>query len=512
MSRASCNPCPSATVVNHMYLSSRRRCASGIGPRSSSDSRQRLRMIALLAAVALAVVGLRYANLSLTDQSLVDIREMPDSVVSAGFSLSAEREVEIHVASSDEIRFLEENTTSVLANLRRLAVFDARTKDVVWDIRNESVGRGNDGAISYAGSITLPEGQYILTCSVGTEARRQRNSGWVSWLDADREVQFVDGDSGSNERDFLVTVTGRGKKLSASEVVAAIEAPVEPAERVERESPRSAGSNTRRGTDSDDRRAGDVLVDLTKLEDDEAKFALFSLAQRTDLRVHAVGEGTSGEMNDYGWIVNTGNGRTVWEMRYQDTEHAGGDRKNRFVDETISLRRGNYVVYFVTDDSHSYDDWNAREPSDEKAWGITITEAGGRSDRGAENDRVDDQWTVVAQLTDIRDDVLRRTHFTLDRRTPVRVYALGEGDRNQMYDYAWVEDGDSRSTIWEMTFRNSEHAGGASKNRLVDTTGWLPAGEYILRYASDDSHSPDSWNDDPPHDQRNYGVTVFVER
>ena len=81
-----------------------------------------------------------------------------------------------------------------------------------------------------------------------------------------------------------------------------------------------------------------------------------------------------------------------------------------------------------------------------------------------------------------------------------------------MYDYAWVENAETHETIWEMKYRDSEHAGGASKNRLVASTGWLPAGDYVLRYRSDDSHSPESWNEDPPDDERHYGVTVFVER
>lgn len=469
-------------------------------------------MVALVIVVALAVVGLRFANLSLIDQRLVDIREMPDSVVSAGFSLSADRELEITISSFNQVRFVEGNSSSVLANLHQLYVVDARTKEVVWDFRDESVGQDAEGAFAFEGTIALPEGLYILTCSVSAERRRQQSGSWVSWLDEDREVQSLEGDSEPEARDFHVTITGRGKKLSASEVVAAIESPPVPVERVEREVSRRSERVISRDSDAGETSRGGVLVDLTELEDEEAKFGHFSLRRTTDVRVYAIGEGTSSEMYDYGWIVNTANGRTVWEMRYNDTEHAGGDRKNRLVDTTFSLRRGEYVVYFITDDSHSYDDWNAREPHDEEGWGIKVTVAADEDDR--RNNRVgnDDRWTVLAQLTGIRDDVRRRTYFTVDRRTKVRVYAIGEGDRSEMYDYAWVEDADTRSTIWEMTYRNTEHAGGASKNRIIDATGWLPAGEYILRYRSDDSHSPESWNADPPRDRRNYGVTLFVER
>jgi hypothetical protein len=463
-------------------------------------------MVVLVVAAVLAVVGLRQVNLSLLDQRLVDIREMPDSVVSAGFSLSTDRELEIDVSSVDQVRYVEGSSNSVLANLRSVFLVDASTKETVWDMRDESVRRGADGVLAYQGTIALPEGQYILTCSVTEERRRQQDGSWVSWLDGERGVQGTDTESDRASYDFHITVTGKGRQLSSSEVIAAIKAPVEPVTRADRETSSRTARTRTRGNDAGDNRRGGLLADLTRLGDDEAKFGQFSLRQRTEVRVYAVGEGMNGEMYDYGWIVNTANGRTVWEMRYEDTERAGGNGKNRLVDTTLSLRRGNYVAYFVTDASHSYDDWNARAPENEEGWGIRVTEANGMGVRE------DDQWTAIAQLTEIRDDVRRRAYFTLERRSRVRVYALGEGDRNEMYDYAWVEDADTRTKIWEMTYRSSEHAGGASKNRVVDSTGWLPAGKYVLRYRSDESHSPESWNADPPRDRRNYGVTVFVER
>ena len=42
------------------------------------------------------------------------------------------------------------------------------------------------------------------------------------------------------------------------------------------------------------------------------------------------------------------------------------------------------------------------------------------------------------------------------------------------------------------------HAGGAGKNRKVDVVITLPAGNYKLRYKSDDSHAFDHSNSMPP--------------
>ena len=55
------------------------------------------------------------------------------------------------------------------------------------------------------------------------------------------------------------------------------------------------------------------------------------------------------------------------------------------------------------------------------------------------------------------------------------------------------------------------HAGGAVKNRMVDTTITLPAGVYKLRYKSDDSHSFDRWNALPPS-YNFWGIALYEVR
>jgi hypothetical protein len=37
----------------------------------------------------------------------------------------------------------------------------------------------------------------------------------------------------------------------------------------------------------------------------------------------------------------------------------------------------------------------------------------------------------------------------------------------------------------------------------------LPAGEYVLRYETDDSHSFGSWNAGPPDDPEMSGITLY---
>jgi hypothetical protein len=253
-----------------------------------------------------------------------------------------------------------------------------------------------------------------------------------------------------------------------------------------------------------------TFVALTGIGDSASRTRGFTLARAMDVRIYALGEGRNGRMFDYGWITPAGSRTHVWEMRYQDTVPAGGDRKNRLVDTTVRLEPGSYVVHYVTDDSHSAAGWNAAAPADGRHWGITLLGADGTVDRAAitpYNEKTDP--SILAQLTEVRNDEEVRKGFTLSRQSDVRIYAVGEGSGRDMDDYGWIEDARTGKRVWEMTYRSTEHAGGAAKNRSFEGTIRLPAGEYVLRYHSDGSHSFGDWNADPPDDPDAWGVTVY---
>jgi hypothetical protein len=94
------------------------------------------------------------------------------------------------------------------------------------------------------------------------------------------------------------------------------------------------------------------------------------------VRIVAVGEGVQPEMVDYGWIEDVRSGRTVWEMTWRNTHHAGGAHKNRMFNDVIRLEAGEYEAFFVTDDSHAWGRFNQPQPDDPTLWGITISEEG----------------------------------------------------------------------------------------------------------------------------------------
>ena len=256
-----------------------------------------------------------------------------------------------------------------------------------------------------------------------------------------------------------------------------------------------------------------TLVALTKVGDGAFKSRGFTLNRPIDVRIYAIGEGTRGRMVDYGSITNASTRQKVWEMRYDETESAGGDPKNRLVDRTIRLEKGDYVVHYISDDSHSYGDWNASAPRDAAHWGITLLAAHGAADRAAFSEYAEKPDTsVLAQLVRVRDDAAPRAKFVLDRETRVRVYALGEGSGRSLADYGWIEDAKTGKAVWEMTYRGTAPAGGADKNRKFDGEITLPAGEYTLRYETDSSHAFGAWNATAPDDPEMWGITLFRVR
>lgn len=258
----------------------------------------------------------------------------------------------------------------------------------------------------------------------------------------------------------------------------------------------------------------DVIVKLTEMRNDDFKSAGFSLKSDMKVRIYALGEadGEKEELADHGWIVNAKTHDRVWTMERSSTYHAGGASKNRLADDILSLPKGDYLVYYETDGSHAYDDWNASEPFDPEHWGITVMGAGESfNSKNVAKYSEENEQGVLVQVIRVKDDKHLKERFTIEKPTKVRIYALGEGRDGEMYDYGWIEDAKNGETVWEMTYKMTSDAGGARKNRMVDRTMTLEKGEYELHYKTDDTHSFNDWNDDPPEDRSHWGITLYKE-
>ena len=252
-----------------------------------------------------------------------------------------------------------------------------------------------------------------------------------------------------------------------------------------------------------------ALVSIIRVGDYAYKEAFVEAMKPTKIRIFCLGEGRSGQMFDYGWISRAQGGKIIWRMDYDQTRHAGGSSKNRLFDGTLKLQPGIYIIHYQTDDSHSYEGWNAPPPQQPEMWGITIYNLGPKDaikkiERPAFNSK-----NLLARLIEVGDDEYLKKDFFLEKNTEIRIYCLGEGDQSDMYDYGWIKNVQTGEIIWKMRYKNTVHAGGAQKNRMVDTIISLPAGHYRVYYKSDDSHSYRHWNAPAPYDERNWGITVY---
>lgn len=266
--------------------------------------------------------------------------------------------------------------------------------------------------------------------------------------------------------------------------------------------------------DYEDTYSEPVVLQMDRVRDNQFLHRGFTLKKETDLRIVALGEyGYTDEFVDYGWIEDAATGEIVWKMTDDNTDHAGGARKNRKFDGVVSLPAGDYIAYYVSDDSHSYRRWNDTSPLEPEMWGLTIYGVGKNFNPESipTFEERPESGNVLVRMTGLGDYEDARQRFTLKKPTKVKIFALGEGKSGTMYDYGWIERADTRDIVWEMTYRKTDYAGGAEKNRRVDTEIMLDAGEYNAYFITDDSHSFPNFNASRPESPQKWGMIISTE-
>lgn len=92
--------------------------------------------------------------------------------------------------------------------------------------------------------------------------------------------------------------------------------------------------------------------------------------------VMSVGEGTNEGMVDYGWLENMAKD-TLWRFAgFDESYYAGGASKNRISIGEVFLEPGTYNLRYISDDSHSFNKWNAPAPEQTKLYGIVLVKPG----------------------------------------------------------------------------------------------------------------------------------------
>ena len=161
-----------------------------------------------------------------------------------------------------------------------------------------------------------------------------------------------------------------------------------------------------------------------------------------------------------------------------------------------------------SDGSHSSKGWNSAPPAEPRYWGATLFLPQGRPTPDLVGPPERDTTGVIAEVIRVRNSRKTRRYFSLEAPTAVRIVALGEGTGGRMHDFGWIENGKTGDQVWRMEYPSTRPAGGAEKNRLVDSTLTLQPGRYVLHYQTDDSHAFGAWNADPPDDPESWGITV----
>ena len=75
-------------------------------------------------------------------------------------------------------------------------------------------------------------------------------------------------------------------------------------------------------------------------------------------------------------------------------------------------------------------------------------------------------------------------------------------------DHGWIENEATGDTVWTMNSEKRKHAGGDKRNIAIDKTIKLDAGDYVLRYITNGSHSYGSWTADRPESSL-YGIVLY---
>ncbi|NIP42786.1 MAG: hypothetical protein GWO41_14905 [candidate division Zixibacteria bacterium] len=373
-------------------------------------------------------------------------------------------------------------------------ILDSETREVVWSMSEEATRRLEDDRKlrRYNGTMYLDEGDYEAYYFAGNPLQMLTGFRLKGDIEGLGDLLGIMGDALDDEFSKDGTIYYKQMKkfkfqLSSEDrdfIVRGDAPPVLPDQVISLVRPRNLS----------DERAG------------------FTVTAPTDVKLYAIGEYSENNdvFMDGAKIINARTRQKVWAMERWNTDWSGGAFKNRcFLDE-INLQPGDYIVNYWTDESHTFDDWNSIPPYDPFFYGITISAASPRyADRVKPSD-IDERKKTIVQITKVTDDVNLARDFKLKRDMRVNVYAIGEGRKGYMYDYGWIKNADNDETVWIMREDQTDHAGGAAKNRVYDGILELKSGNYTLRYKTDGSHSYGSWNAAQPSDSRNYGITLYA--
>ena len=234
---------------------------------------------------------------------------------------------------------------------------------------------------------------------------------------------------------------------------------------------------------------------------------LFRVTAPASIQISAIGD-FPGNPADYVQIESLLEHEAVWKMTQENTQPAGGAIRNRKYEGEVALQPGLYRITYIEDFSHGYTSWEANPPLIPERWGVQMRIF---PDQQAHVQELD-PWTQprVAGIVQVGDDADLSQIFTLDQDATVYLFMMGEMYNNECFDCGWLENEQTNERVWEINTADAKEAGGNNKNRYQDAYIKLPAGTYSLHFKSDDSHSYNHWNTDPPTNPERWGISIYL--
>jgi len=415
----------------------------------------------------------------------INVAEITDvttgEIQSVGFTIKKDAQIGI-----DAVGIKSNQSRDMLAYAW---IINSDTRKLVWEMESRKTDRfkSKSSVRKHNDTEILPAGSYELYYSVQRPDYWEWNQGRSDFFGA--LGRLLDGDNDrirqSDVRECYVTLTS--DDLTAADI--------------ERFEP--------------DGGLPGALIRHNRLGHDKFIKDGFEITKPTSLRIYSLIEYPSysdGSPADYAWIVNLDTREKVWECDKWNVEYAGGGEKNQLHDEVVKFEKGRYALYIATDDSHSYEEFNANPPYDPMNWGVTILPDKNFDKSSFAMIEIPGKGEALIDFTRARNDDVHEQSFKLDKETKLHIYAIGEisNSDKEFADYGYIMDATSGETVWEMTFRNTDHAGGADKNRMFDDFVTLPAGTYTAYYLTDDSHAYRNWNSSAPFDPESYGLAIYA--
>lgn len=239
------------------------------------------------------------------------------------------------------------------------------------------------------------------------------------------------------------------------------------------------------------------------------------------------------------WILDAGTRRAVWSLDARERGLAPDDRYLRVASERLRLAPGRYVLYLfggtqwrqeapfrrfsnvlndladlISRDNPGQDPQPYLDRCFVAVSPVPGAPAGALAPLSAGAGATapgDPTAGALLDLCRVPCDTAMARAFRLARPTALRLRAYAEAGRDstRLHDWAWIEDAATGAPAWLLDGPATRRAGGARKNRLFEGEVRLPAGDYVARFISDDTHAWGAWNAVPPVDPDAWGLALF---